>query len=152
MSLKIMARSVILPIGLSLGLFGCGVADVHVDAPILEAVGIDLNAKKVEEDVPERTGIVLPPSTDKLPEPSQTRTAAADSQNWPEDPEVIEKRRQEQEAAERERYCREGQWEKGNIDEFDKNVGREQRCQSSFAEAVSKALGGGPAEEEEEQD
>jgi hypothetical protein len=89
---------------------GCNGADVYFDAPILEAAGINLNVKKNdEEDVPKRAGIVIPPSTDKLPEPG-TRTAAAGEQNWPQDPDKLKKNKEEQEAAAHEKYCREGDW------------------------------------------
>lgn len=148
MLIKNLIRCVALPVILSAGVAGCGGGDIYYDVPALEAVGINLNEKPEEADVPERSGIVLPPSTDKLPEPG-TKTATAAGQNWPVDPEVEKKRKEEADAAAREEYCKNGKWEGGNIDEFDKNVGREQRCQSGFMSAVSKALGGGEADEDE---
>lgn len=124
---------------------GCNAADVHIDAPILEAAGINLTSKKAEEDVPERSGIVIPPSTDKLPEPG-TRTAAADSaQNWPQDPDQTKAAREKAEAEAREKYCREGKWDGGDISEFDKAIGVEERCPSKVGQAISKAMGGGEA-------
>jgi hypothetical protein len=141
-------RCVIFPVALSFGIAGCGAGDVYIDAPALEAVGINLNEKAEEEDIPERAGIVLPPSTDSLPEPGQKTAAAAPAQNWPDDPEVSKKRKEEADAAAREEYCKNGKWDKGNIDEFEKNVGNEQRCQTGFIGAISKAIGGGPAESE----
>ncbi len=131
--------------GAALSLGGCNAADVQIDAPILEAAGIHLTSKKADdEDVPERPGIVIPPSTEKLPEPG-TRTAAAE-QNWPHDPDKIKKRKAEEEAAAYEKYCREGKWDSDvDISEFEKNVGREARCPSKVGEAISKGVGGGPA-------
>lgn len=128
---------------LAVSISGCGGGDVYYDAPILEAVGIDLNKKDEDQNVPVRSGIVLPPSTDKLPKPGE-RTAASE-QNWPQDAEQVKARKEQQEAAAREEYCREGKWTKGNIDEFEKNTYREERCPSKLAEGISKALGGGPA-------
>jgi hypothetical protein len=127
---------------------GCNGADVYFDAPILEAAGINLNVKKNdEEDVPKRAGIVIPPSTDKLPEPG-TRTAAAGEQNWPQDPDKLKKNKEEQEAAAHEKYCREGDWSgKAGVTEFNKNIGVEARCPSRLGKAVSKSLGGGSGEE-----
>lgn len=148
MLMKNLVRCVVLPGVLSLGIAGCGGGDIYYDVPALEAVGINLNEKPEEADVPERAGIVLPPSTDKLPEPGQ-RTASAGAQNWPVDPELEKKRKEEADAAAREEYCKNGKWTGGNIDEFEKNVGEEQRCQSGFMGAVSKAIGGGSAEEDE---
>jgi hypothetical protein len=128
-----------------IGLGGCNAADVHIDAPILEAAGINLTAKKADEDVPERSGIVIPPSTDTLPEPG-TRTASADpSQSWPQDPDLTKAEREKQEAEAYEKYCREGKWEGGGISEFDKAVGVEQRCPSKLGKAISKSIGGGEA-------
>jgi hypothetical protein len=149
MLIKNLIRCAVLPGVLSLGIAGCGGGDIYYDVPALEAVGINLNEKEPDADVPERAGIVLPPSTDKLPEPGQTKTASAPAQNWPVDPEVEKKRKEEADAAAREEYCKNGKWEGGNIDEFQKNVGEEQRCQSGLMGSISKALGGGAAEEDE---
>jgi len=131
------------------GLGGCAGTGVEIDAPILEAAGINLTAKKADEDLPERSGIVIPPSTEELPKPGQ-RTASADGaeQNWPEDPDKMKKRKEEREAAEREEYCREGDWsDDAGISEFEKNMGREERCPSKVGKAISQAMGGGDATE-----
>lgn len=150
MFLKNLIRFALLPFALSFGIAGCG-SDVYIDAPALEAVGINLNEKDTEEDVPERAGLVIPPSTDKLPKPGETTTASASAQNWPVDAEVEKKRKEEAEAAAYEEYCKNGKWNGGNIDEFEKNLGddqRGQRCPSRLTKAISKALGGGTADEQ----
>lgn len=136
-------------LGVAVSLGGCAGTDVQIDAPILEAAGINLSSKKVDdENVPERPGIVIPPSTNKLPPPG-TKTAAAQQQNWPQDPDKLKKQKEEEEAAAREKYCREGNWgPDAGYGEFEKNIGQESRCQSKFGQAVSKALGGGPATSE----
>ena len=130
-------------LGGSFVLSGCadGVG-VELDAPILNAVGLDLGGKKKEDaDLPERTGLVVPPS-DALPAPG-TQTAAAARQNWPDDPDKRKKRETEEKAAAEEKYCREGNWDnKANISEFNKNVGVEQRCQSQLGKALNKSFGG----------
>jgi hypothetical protein len=134
--------------GVALVFGGCGIAgtDVEINAPILNAVGVNLSSKpKSEEDLPERPGLVMPPSgaTAKLPAPGD-HTAAA--QNWPVDPDLTKKQKADAEAAAREKYCREGDWSgKAGIGEFEKNVGREARCPSKLGDALSKSLGGGPA-------
>jgi hypothetical protein len=132
--------------GLSVLLAGCSGADVQIDAPILEAAGINLVSKPPPEpDLEEKPPLVVPPSTEKLPKPGERQVATAEEQ-WPEDPDLIAKREAEQAAAERERYCREGDWSgEGGIDEFNKATGRKQRCPSKFGEALSEALGGGSA-------
>jgi hypothetical protein len=130
--------------GVSLGGCGVGGTDLEIDAPVLNAVGINLSSKpKNEEDLPERQGLVMPPSTGNLPQPGE-RSAGA--QNWPVDPDQEKKKKVEADAAAREKYCREGDWSgKSGIGEFEKNVGREQRCSSKLGEAISKSIGGGEA-------
>lgn len=134
-------------LGGAMALSGCadGVG-VEIDAPILNAVGVDLGGKKKDDaDLPERTGLIVPPSTESLPPPG-TQTAASAKQNWPNDPDKTKKRAAEEKAAAEEKYCREGNWDsKANIDEFNKNIGVEPRCSSKLGTALSKSLGGGPA-------
>jgi hypothetical protein len=131
-------------------LSGCGAdgVGVEVNAPILDAVGLNLGGKKKDdEDLPERTGLVVPPSTDALPAPG-SQTAAA-SQQWPDDPDKRKKRETAEKAAAEEKYCREGNWDpKANIDEFNKNIGAEQCCQSQLGKALNKSFGGGAASQE----
>lgn len=131
--------------GAALSLGGCGAADVQIDAPILEAAGINLTSKKPDdENVPERAGIVMPPSTEKLPEPG-TQTAAA-RQNWPQDPDQLKATKAKEAEEAYEKYCREGDWsDKRNIDEFNKNIGEERRCPSLLGKTVSEQLGTGSA-------
>lgn len=135
----------------ALMLAGCGVGgvDLQVDAPVLDAVGLNLSSKpKQEEDLPERPGLVMPPSAaaaaGSLPPPGE-RTAGA-AQNWPVDPDLQKKKKSEQEAEAREKYCREGDWSgKGGIAEYEKSIGNQERCPSKIGEAVTKSLGGGEA-------
>ena len=131
-------------VGVTLGGCGAGGVDLEIDAPVLSAVGLNLSSKpKNEEDLPERPGLVIPPSNSNLPQPGD-RTAGA--QNWPVDPDQEKKKKAEVDAAAREKYCREGDWgNKGGITEFDKNVGREARCPSKLGDALSKSIGGGEA-------
>ncbi|HEY7646880.1 MAG TPA: hypothetical protein VH858_17700 [Hyphomicrobiales bacterium] len=128
------------------GCEGSGV-DFEFNAPILEAAGLNLTSKKKQdENVPERPGLVLPPSTDKLPEPGTHTAAASPRQAWPQDADQIRKQREAELAAAEQAYCKDGQWpEKMDITEFNKATGREPRCQSNFGKALSKAVGGGPA-------
>jgi hypothetical protein len=135
-------------LGGALALSGCGGVGLDVDAPILEAAGISLTSKKPDdENLPERTALVLPPSTDKLPEPGQ-HGAAAD-QSWPQDPDKIKKQKAEQAAAAEQEYCQEGKWtDKSNITEFEKDTGTRARCPSKLGKAISKSLGGASAPQE----
>jgi hypothetical protein len=116
-------------VGAALMLGGCegsGV-DFEFNAPILEAAGLNLSSKKKQdENLPERSGLVLPPSTDTLPEPG-TRTAAANPrQAWPQDPDQIRQQREAELAAAEQAYCKDGKWpEKMDISEFNKATGRD---------------------------
>ena len=117
---------------------GSGV-DFEFNAPILEAAGLNLTSKKKQdENVPERPGLVLPPSTDTLPEPGTRTAAAAPRQAWPQDADQIRTQREAELAAAEQAYCKDGQWpEKMDITEFNKATGREPRCQSNFGMALS---------------
>lgn len=132
-------------------LSGCAGADVQIDAPILEAAGINLTSKPTPEpDLEENPPLVVPPSTESLPEPGERKTAAAEEQ-WPEDPDVIAERKAEKAEEEREEYCEHGDWSgDGGIEEFDKAVGRQQKCPSKLGEALSEALGSSSGERETE--
>jgi hypothetical protein len=133
--------------GVSLGGCGAGGVDLQIDAPVLDAVGLNLSSKpKVDQDLPERPGLVMPPAAaaGRLPPPGDR--AASGTQNWPTDPDQTKKQKAEADAAAREKYCREGDWSnKGGISEFDKNTGREARCPSKIGEAITKSFGGGEA-------
>jgi hypothetical protein len=134
----------------SLMLGGCGSAggvDLQIDAPILNAVGLNLAGKQAdEEDLPERPGLVVPPSTGSLPEPG-ARTGAA-AQSWPVDADQKKKDAAAAKAEAREKYCSGEDWDKNsNIDEFDKATGRKQRCPSKLGKALSKSFGGRPAQD-----
>ena len=134
-------------LGGALTLAGCAGTDVEFNAPILEAAGINLvSKKKDEENLPDRPGLVLPPSTDKLPEPGTKTAAAAVDQSWPQDADKLKARNAAEAAAAREKYCREGKWDaNGTVTDFNQNTGVEERCPSKLGEAISKSLGGGPA-------
>lgn len=126
---------------LSLAAFVSGCAegmDVDFNAPILEAAGINLSGKKAANpDIPDRPGIVMPPSKDRLPEPGERNVAAA--QQWPVDPDL--KKKQDIAAAiEKEtKYCREGDWSgKGGIEEFDRTVGTKPRCRAQYVKDAIK--------------
>jgi len=131
-------------VALALGGCGAGGMDLQVDAPVLDAVGLNLSTKpKNEEDLPERPGLVMPPSTAALPQPGER--AANASQNWPADPDQQAKQKAQLDAEAKEKYCREGDWSgKGGITEFEKATDRQARCPSKIGEALSKTMGGRP--------
>ena len=76
-----------------------------------------------------------------LPPPGER--AAAGQQAWPADPDKMKKAEAEAKAAERERYCREGNCDgQGGINEFDGP-----NCPSKLGKALNKTLGGRSGED-----
>jgi len=140
--------SLIAAAGLAGALSGCAGADVQIDAPILEAAGINLVSKPPPEpNLEEKPPLVVPPDTQRLPKPGERQVAAA-QEEWPEDPDIIAAKKAETAEKERERYCREGDWSgEGGIEEFRKTLGQEQRCPSQLGKSISEALGGGEAKQ-----
>lgn len=138
--------SLIAAAGLAGALAGCAGTDVQINAPILEAAGINLVSKPPPEpDLEEKPPLVVPPDTQRLPKPGERQVAAAEEE-WPEDPDIIAAKKAETAEKERERYCREGDWsDEGGIEEFRKALGQEQRCPSQLGKAISESLGGGEA-------
>jgi hypothetical protein len=122
------------------GLAGCGVDGVELNAPILEAAGVNITGKKPKTvDLPDRPSIVLPPSTDKLPEPGPRPVAATDQQQWPADPDQTKKSDEARAKEDYERYCREGDWSgKAGIEEYNKMTGMQRRCRSDWVKQMIK--------------
>lgn len=129
-----------------LGLPGCGGLDgVEFNGKVFDAVGLTGALGKKEEPKTEpRAPLVLPPASERLPEPGEN-TAAAPVQTaeaWPNDP---DKQRQANEAAKKQaqaEYCRDGNWkEKAMGDDLASAKGPEGSCGSIFS-AVSKTLFG----------
>ncbi len=120
-------------------LSGCAGTDVEINAPILEAAGINLMGKKKEEpDLPDRPGIVVPPTTN-LPEPGPRQVAAAPNEAWPQDSDQIRKAKDLEAERQAEEYCRQGDWSgRGGIDEFNKSTGAAQRCRAKYLEEIIK--------------
>lgn len=111
--------------------------DVELNVPLLEAAGVNLmGKKKPDPELPERSGIVIPP-TKNLPEPGPKSQVAAAGQAWPADPEQAKKAAEREALLKEEEYCREGNWSgKGNIDEFNKTVGQQQRCRAQYVKDI----------------
>jgi hypothetical protein len=122
-----------------------GGVDVELNAPILDAVGVNLMGKPTPTpNLPDRPPLVLPPQNAALPAPGQApqQVVAANGQQWPTDPEEQKKLKAAQAKAEYEKYCREGNWKAANqnMDDFRKNVGQETRCRPEW---IKNALSGG---------
>lgn len=126
-----------------LGVSACdGIDSVEVNAPLLDAVGVNLTGKpKPEPNLPDRAPLVLPPDAKQLPEPGErpVQVASANGQQWPQDPDQMKQAEAERLKAEREEFCKNGNWSKTtNIDDFQKNTGAQQRCRPEWIENVIK--------------
>jgi hypothetical protein len=119
-----------------------GIDAVEINAPLLDAVGVNLMGKpKPEPNLPERPPLVVPPSAN-LPEPGAppTQVASANGQQWPQDPDQMKKEREAAAEAELKERCRTGNWgPNANIDDFRKNTGMEARCRPEWVQNAIKA-------------
>lgn len=97
---------------LTFALPGCGFGDVEFNGAVFEYMGLANNGKTAEEPkLPPRAGIVLPPNTDRLPEPGSTEVAApAAGEAWPVDPEQSKVAAAEELDRKHEAFCREALW------------------------------------------
>ncbi|MGI9406922.1 MAG: hypothetical protein ACR2O4_11185 [Hyphomicrobiaceae bacterium] len=101
-------RPVVFAIGAAFALAGCG--GVAVEGKLLDAVGLSTssqNAKGKEPKLASRAPLVVPPSTEQLPEPGSTaatQVAVADP-SFPTNPEEAEAREKKQREAKRKEEC-----------------------------------------------
>lgn len=75
----------------SIGLSGCAGTDVELNVPGLR--GVKLGGKAKEKKIAARGGLVIPPSTQKLPDPNQIAARKQQQeQAWPDDPDERKKK------------------------------------------------------------
>jgi hypothetical protein len=102
----------------------CSPGDVELNGKLFDAMGVSSSsqaASKVEPKVPQRSTLVVPPSTASLPAPgSGTAVVAAASEDeaWPTDPDQQAEAALAAKQAEQKQYCEEGRLQ-GNADDFD---------------------------------
>ncbi|MGE0767376.1 MAG: hypothetical protein AB7L90_12990 [Hyphomicrobiaceae bacterium] len=124
-----------------LALPGCGGIDgVELNGKVFEAVGLTgaLGGKKSEPKTEQRAPLVLPPSTERLPEPGESVAPPAPVQTaqaaWPNDP---DKQRVASESAKNKAqadYCRDGNWkERAMGDDLAASQGPNGSCGSLFS-------------------
>ncbi len=134
-------------------LAACGGVDMDVNAPILNAAGLNVKEALMGKPVPspnlpERPPLVLPPPNAALPVPGQGTQTAINNQQWPKDPEDAKKKAAKEAAAKKEDYCKNGDWsgDHGNIDTFNKNANQDTRCRPTW---MSRILGNGESQKSE---
>jgi hypothetical protein len=114
-----------------------GDTDFEVNAPLLNAAGLNVRETLMGKPAPEpnlqeRAPLVMPPPNAPLPVPGQAQAAA--HPQWPADADEAKKHAAKQAAAKHDDYCKNGDWQgdKGNIDKFNKNLGKEDRCRPDW--------------------
>ena len=120
---------------ISLG--GCSAGDVQFEGKIFDAVGLSgQQARSADPKVRERAPLVLPPKAE-LPPPGE-RVVADKDMNWPEDPEIEQRRKMAALNQERQKYCTEiGRNEKHPFYDPDKA----KHCQSLLSKGFNNAFG-----------
>ena len=80
-------------------LSGCG-GGVELEGKIFDYAGLSgSTAKKPDPTMSSRAPLMVPPSLQRLPTPTETRSVAANRQDWPDDPEKVRVREIEQQEA-----------------------------------------------------
>ncbi len=132
-----------------------GCADgVEVNSPLLDAVGLSTAAlsKKEEPKLAPRAPLVMPPSTQRLPQPGEASTpakpvASADPA-WPKDPDQNRVTAAAQKKAAHDEYCRDGNWkERSKDNDFGGRSGPQGACGSIFG-VVGDWFSGTPPKED----
>lgn len=130
------------------GLSGCGGLDgVEFNGKIFEAVGLTGSlGKRAEPKTEPRAPLVLPPQSERLPEPGSLAAApqAGAGQAWPNDP---DKSKAEKDAAQKQaqaQYCRDGNWkDKAMGDQVAGSTGPDgTSCGSSIFGVIGKTIFG----------
>ena len=100
-----------------------GCADgVEVNSPLLNSLGVATGAlgQKEEPQLKPRAPLVMPPSTQRLPEPGQPAAAAAAAPAanpaWPKDAEQDRIAAAAEKKQRHTRYCRDGNWKERAMD------------------------------------
>ncbi len=100
-----------------------GCADgVEINSPLLNSLGVATGAlgKQEEPKLQPRAPLVMPPTTQRLPEPGQPAAAAAvgpaADPSWPKDKEQERIASASQKKRAQQQYCRDGNWKERAMD------------------------------------
>ncbi len=69
---------------------GCG--GVELEGKVFDYAGLSGDRKQVDPQMSTRAPLMVPPSVQTLPTPTQARSVAAARQDWPDDPEKVRTR------------------------------------------------------------
>ncbi|MFN3743827.1 MAG: hypothetical protein ACK4TL_03895 [Hyphomicrobiaceae bacterium] len=133
-----------------------GCADgVEINSPLLDAVGLSTAAlsKREEPKLQPRAPLVMPPSTERLPEPGQAppaATAAAADPAWPKDKDQERAAAAAQKKSRQAEYCRDGNWQERAMDSgYGHTVGPDGVVCGSIFGMVGDWLRGSPSKDAE---
>lgn len=131
-----------------LALPGCGGVDgVELNGKVFEAVGLTgALGKRAEPKTQPRAPLVLPPTTERLPEPGEyasAEPAAVADPAWPNDPDKSKVSSEQAKKQAQEKYCRDGNWkERAMGDEEKAASGPDGSCSGNIFSAIGKGLFG----------
>src|SRR5690349_8814173 len=95
---------------------------VEVNSRLLDSIGLStaaLSGRNAEPKVAQRAPLVMPPSTQKLPEPGSAPPPPLDvaaNGAWPKDKDQEKVAQAKEKASQQAQYCREGNWKERAMD------------------------------------
>ncbi len=121
---------------------GCASSDqIEFQGKIFEMAGMT-NRQKKEHKLKERVQLVIPP-TRKLPQPGP-RQAVATPENWPVDPDEVDKEKTAKEKRRLEKYYRDGDFsDKAGIEEYEHITGQWERRPGMISKTVNEVIKAG---------
>jgi hypothetical protein len=143
-------------VGLAIAIAGAalgGCSDtVEVNSRLLDSVGLStaaLSGRAAEPKMPQRAPLVMPPSTQKLPEPGSSPPPpepVADA-SWPKDKDQEKVAEVKERARKQAQYCRDGNWKERSMDSTAGTQGPEGQCGTIFSVIGGFFSNGGNAPE-----
>ncbi len=126
---------------------GCSMGDVELNGGIFDLMGVSskTQARAREPKLAQRAPLVLPPNSDRLPDPEAggPQVAAAGDQNWPVDPDQKRKSSAQQAADAQAAYCNDGNWKSKAVrDDVAASQGPNGGCSPSILSGLKKGLFG----------
>jgi len=131
-----------------------GCADgVEMNGRLLDAVGVStaaLGGKKDEPRIAPRAPLVMPPSSERLPEPGSAPPPPAMAANaaWPKDKDYERVASAADKQRQHDRFCKDGNWKERAIDNNDIAQGPLGTCGSIFS-WTQDLFGSGPTSDKE---
>ncbi len=150
---RIRARIAVLAVATTLALGGCGAGDVELNGGIFDALGVNNQTQKSEPKLAARTPLVVPPATDRLPQPGLPPEAQATdmtaSINDPDRAAVVDRSELERQQA---AYCsKHYELAKAHGDnDADQATGPLGPCRTTILTSIKKWTGGETEEQPEQ--